>query len=642
MDIVFYVDYKVGKVGTAPSSAPTFTLLRVLRSTGVESSSVAAGASMTASSLAGRYYYRLTGADLNLYDYHGRATTSDTTVDDREPPVLWTRWSEAVALDSSGRVTVGGYASGQVPLQPTTAGRTLDVSATGGAGIDWSNVEAPTTTVNLSGTTVGAIATGGITAASFATGALDATAELSTDAIDAIKAAVWANTTRTLTAGTNIVLAKGTGLTGLNDLDAAGIRGAVGLASANLDTQLTAIDDFLDTEIAAIKAKTDNLPSDPADASDIAASFSTVNGTLATLAGYVDTEVAAIKAKTDNLPTSFPTNFAALLINASGHVSRVTLADTTTTLTNLPAVTTDWLTAAGVSAAAVTKIQAGLTGLDAAGVRTAIGLASANLDTQIAGIPVAVRDVTNTTPATGSLGAAVNASASGGLDPQDVADLVVANIGTVDANVVSIAANAITAASLATDAGTEIAAAVVAHATITGIKAKTDNLPTDPADASDIAAAFGTVNTALGLLSGYVDTEVGAIKTVTDHLATALVLDGSVYQWTANALELAPTGGGGGGEVTLSAGERTAIAAAVFATPVESGETFLQHCRLMRAEGIGKTVVEVDEDDPGLDEDDNPTNFILTAYRKDGETIAFTAKFTTNGGQRTAITIGSV
>lgn len=39
-------------------------------------------------------------------------------------------------------------------LLPTTAGRTLDVSAGGEAGIDWANVGSPTTTVNLSGTTV--------------------------------------------------------------------------------------------------------------------------------------------------------------------------------------------------------------------------------------------------------------------------------------------------------------------------------------------------------------------------------------------------------------------------------------------------------------------------------------------------------
>lgn len=42
-------------------------------------------------------------------------------------------------------------------LKPTTAGRTLDVSAAGNAGIDWGNVENPTTTVGLSGTTVKAV-----------------------------------------------------------------------------------------------------------------------------------------------------------------------------------------------------------------------------------------------------------------------------------------------------------------------------------------------------------------------------------------------------------------------------------------------------------------------------------------------------
>lgn len=39
-------------------------------------------------------------------------------------------------------------------LKPTVAGRTLDVSAGGEAGVDWANVGSPTTTVGLSGTTV--------------------------------------------------------------------------------------------------------------------------------------------------------------------------------------------------------------------------------------------------------------------------------------------------------------------------------------------------------------------------------------------------------------------------------------------------------------------------------------------------------
>lgn len=43
------------------------------------------------------------------------------------------------------------------------------------------------------------------------------------------------------------------------------------ISSRATQTSVDTIDDFLDTEIAAIKAKTDNLPADPADASDIAA-----------------------------------------------------------------------------------------------------------------------------------------------------------------------------------------------------------------------------------------------------------------------------------------------------------------------------------------------------------------------------------
>lgn len=39
-------------------------------------------------------------------------------------------------------------------LKPTTAARTLDVSAGGEAGVDWANVGSPTTTVDLSGTTI--------------------------------------------------------------------------------------------------------------------------------------------------------------------------------------------------------------------------------------------------------------------------------------------------------------------------------------------------------------------------------------------------------------------------------------------------------------------------------------------------------
>lgn len=132
--------------------------------------------------------------------------------------------------------------------------------------------------------TVGAIVNGAIAAATFAANALDA---------------VWSTTIRLLTAGTNIVLAKNTGVTGFTDIDAAGVRLAVGLATANLDTQLDALPtaaeitadmDANSTRLSSIDGKTSALPSDPADASDIAAAFGVVNAGLAT----IDSDVLAV------------------------------------------------------------------------------------------------------------------------------------------------------------------------------------------------------------------------------------------------------------------------------------------------------------------------------------------------------------
>lgn len=57
-----------------------------------------------------------------------------------------------------------------------------------------------------------------------------------------------------------------------------------------IDAALVVIDDFLDTEVAAIKAKTDNLPTDPADASDIATSFAALSiPTAAAIRAEMDT-----------------------------------------------------------------------------------------------------------------------------------------------------------------------------------------------------------------------------------------------------------------------------------------------------------------------------------------------------------------
>jgi hypothetical protein len=113
---------------------------------------------------------------------------------------------------------------------------------------------------------------------------------------------VWASATRRLTDATNITSTGGTTVPQTGDSYAIVNSGTHG--NAALKALIDAVDDYVDTELAAIKAKTDNLPSDPADASDIAASFTSIASTLTTMAAYIDTEVAAIKAKTDNLPAA--------------------------------------------------------------------------------------------------------------------------------------------------------------------------------------------------------------------------------------------------------------------------------------------------------------------------------------------------
>jgi hypothetical protein len=73
-----------------------------------------------------------------------------TTLDTK----LNTAQADLDILTGTDGVTLATSQANYAPLKPTTAGRTLDVTATGAAGIDWGNVENPTTTVGLSGTTV--------------------------------------------------------------------------------------------------------------------------------------------------------------------------------------------------------------------------------------------------------------------------------------------------------------------------------------------------------------------------------------------------------------------------------------------------------------------------------------------------------
>lgn len=148
-------------------------------------------------------------------------------------------------------------------LKPTTAGRALDVSAGGEAGIDWANIGSPTTTVNLSGTTVK-------TATDVETDTADIQtrlpAALVSGRIDASVGAMAANVMTAAAAAADLTTELQSGLatasavstlqTSVDDLP----------TNAELTTALGTADDAVlaaiattDGKVDAIKAKTDSL-----------------------------------------------------------------------------------------------------------------------------------------------------------------------------------------------------------------------------------------------------------------------------------------------------------------------------------------------------------------------------------------------
>lgn len=210
-------------------------------------------------------------------------------------------------------------------LRPTTADRALDVSAGGEAGMDWANIGSPTTAQNLSATNIDVDQV--VASVSGAVGSVTGAVGSVAGAVGSVTGNVGGNVVGSVASVTAGVTLAASAIQAIWDAatSALATAGSIGkllvdninatISSRASQASLDTVDDFLDTEVAAIKAKTDNLPTDPADASDVASSFSTVNGTLATIAGYIDTEIAtilsavdsevsAIKAKTDALPAS--------------------------------------------------------------------------------------------------------------------------------------------------------------------------------------------------------------------------------------------------------------------------------------------------------------------------------------------------
>ena len=311
---------------------------------------------------------------------HVRIVTSDAfyAAGDNYDVVITTGTVDGV---SAVGYVVGRFTLAKVSaLRPTTAGRTLDVSAGGEAGVDLANVGSPTTTLNLSGTTISTSQQ--IASVSGAVGSV--TGNVSGNVVGSVASVVGtvtANTTQlagqTVTAAagvtfpssvaspTNITQATGIVLAATTHTGAVIPWNAAWDAEVQSEVQDAIEVNHLDHLLAATydpaskPGVADSLFNDLVQDNGAGVSqFTTIALELAPSGGgggttdWTANERTAIRSilgiptsgSTPTDPTTgildtirdtFPANFAALGINGSGHLSRVTLVDTCTTNTDM-------------------------------------------------------------------------------------------------------------------------------------------------------------------------------------------------------------------------------------------------------------------------------------------------------------------
>lgn len=270
---------------------------------------------------------------------------------------------------ADGAIDANTFAAGAINAAAIAADAITDAKVASDVTIASVTGAVGSVTGNVGGNVVGSIgsvATGGITAGSIAADAIGAS-ELAADAVTEIQS---------------------------------------GLATA---AALTTVDTVVD----AIQAKTDNLPSDPADASVVAGLISGLDAKLDTIDNFIDTEITSlITMLTGIVPVSGT-------IGATGndtthlHLSGLAYADDgiNSMLLTIKDVSTGlfysrWIEdfantgdlatvatlpftpEASVDLYWITPVRSDVTtAVDPASVRAAVGLASANLDTQLDALP---------------------------------------------------------------------------------------------------------------------------------------------------------------------------------------------------------------------------------------------------------------
>jgi hypothetical protein len=330
---------------------------------------------------------------------------------------------------------------------------------------------------------------------------------------------VWAVATRTLTAGTNIVLAKGTGVTGFNDLTAAQVNAEVdtALTDIHLHYLLAAdydpagkpgvatalLNELVESDAGVSRFTANALEQGPSGGGGVAdwtadertairailgipASGTTPDapsaGALKVIDDFLDTEVAAILAAVD-------TEVGTL----TAELAKVPKSDGAATF-NATAAAQIQAEAADALAAYDPPTKAELdTAVAPLATQASVNAIDDFLDTEVAAI---LEDTGTTLPA----------------------QIAALSIPTAAAN-----AAAVWAAGVRTLTAFAFSVDTNANATELAIKARTDLIPADPADASDIAALIDAVPTAAENAAALLDAAAAA-EGLTPRQALRLIL----------------------------------------------------------------------------------------------------------------------
>jgi hypothetical protein len=365
----------------------------------------------------------------------------------------------------TANVTVGGYAAGQAPLQPTVAGRTLDVTTTGEAGIDWANIGSPTSTVGLTNTTISTSQV--VASVSGAVGSV--TGNVGGNVVGSV-ASVTGNVggnvvgsvaSVTGNVGGNVVgsVASVTGNVGGN------VTGSVGSVS-NPASIWNALTSGLTTVGSIGKLLVDNVNATISSRSTLAASdvWNALTSGLTTV-GSIG------KLLVDNVNATISSRSTLTASDVWTNATR-TLTSFGTLATDVWAVATRTLTSGTNIVLAKGTGVTGFNDLDAAGVRSAVGLASANLDTQLAALPSAATTAsavweepmsghTGSTTYGGRIVRATNSNVTVQITGSQHISADVHDLQPAVINNTHFAAGAIDSNALATNAAQEIADAVL-------------------------------------------------------------------------------------------------------------------------------------------------------------------------------------